>query len=78
MNIITLITILSFSSSLVYCQNDILIFKIRNKEINRYWKGSTIAFQLWDKQHKLVNYDIQNITYAYPYLYSCCAKLCTV
>lgn len=50
MKIITLLAILSFSSSLVYCQNDILIFKIRNKEITRYWEGSTIAFQLWDKQ----------------------------
>jgi hypothetical protein len=50
MNIITLVAILSFSSSIVYCQDDILIFKKRNKVITRYWKGSTIAFQQWDKQ----------------------------
>ncbi len=50
MNKLTLIAILSFSSSLAYCQQDILVFKKRNKEINRYWKGSTIAFQLTDKQ----------------------------
>ena len=47
---LSLIAILSFSFSLAYCQQDILIFKKRNKEINRYWKGSTIAFQLRDKQ----------------------------
>jgi hypothetical protein len=47
---LTLITVLSFSFSLSYCQQDILVFKKRNKEIYRYWKGSTIAFQLGDKQ----------------------------
>ena len=52
MNKLTLIAILSFSFSLAYCQQDILAFKKRNKEINRYWKGSTIAFQLRDKQWK--------------------------
>jgi hypothetical protein len=50
MNKLTLIALLSFSFSLAYCQQDILVFKKRNKEINRYWKGSTIAFQLRDKQ----------------------------
>lgn len=45
-----LIVILSFSFSLAYCQQDILIFKKRNKEIARYWKGTTIAFQQRDKQ----------------------------
>ena len=50
MNKLTLITILSFSISLAYCQQDILVFKKKNKEIYRYWKGSTIAFQLRDKQ----------------------------
>jgi hypothetical protein len=50
MNKLTLIAILSFSFSLAHCQQDILVFKKRNKEINRYWKGSTIAFQLRDKQ----------------------------
>src|SRR4030095_1174527 len=50
MNKLTLIAILSFSFSLAYCQQDILVFKKKNKEIYRYWKGSTIAFQLEDKQ----------------------------
>lgn len=50
MNKLTLIVILSFSFSLAYCQHDILVFKKKNKEIYRYWKGSTIAFQLKDKQ----------------------------
>ena len=47
---LTLITFLSFSFSLAYCQQDILLFKKRNKEIYRYWKGTTISFQLRDKQ----------------------------
>jgi hypothetical protein len=47
---LTLIALLSFSFSLAYCQQNILVFKKRNKEIDRYWKGSTIAFQLRDKQ----------------------------
>ena len=47
---ITLIAILSCSFSFSYCQQDILIFKKKNKEIYRYWKGSTIAFQLGNKQ----------------------------
>ena len=50
MNKLTLIAILSFPFSLAYCQQDILIFKKKNKEITRYWKGSAIAFQLRDKQ----------------------------
>jgi hypothetical protein len=50
MHKLTLIVILSFSSSLAYCQQDILVFKKNNKEIARYWKGTTIAFQLQDKQ----------------------------
>jgi hypothetical protein len=50
MNKLTLIAVLSFSYSLAYCQQDILIFKKKNKEINRYWKGSTIAFQQRDQQ----------------------------
>ena len=47
---LTLIVILSFSFSVAYCQQDILVFKKKNKVINRYWKGSTIAFQLRDEQ----------------------------
>ena len=50
MNKLTLIVILSFSLSFAYCQQDILVFKKGNKEIYRYWKGTTIAFQLRDKQ----------------------------
>jgi len=47
---LTLIVILSFSFSVAYCQQDILVFKKRGKVIIRYWKASTIAFQLRDKQ----------------------------
>lgn len=47
---LTLIIILSFTSSLAYCQQDFLVFKKKNKVITRYWVGSTIAFQLKDKQ----------------------------
>ena len=50
MNKLTLIGILSFSFSSVYCQQDIVVFKKGNKEIYRYWKGTTIAFQGRDKQ----------------------------
>jgi hypothetical protein len=47
---LTLIVILSFSFSAAYCQQNILVFKKKDRDINRYWKGSTIAFQLIDKQ----------------------------
>jgi hypothetical protein len=50
MHKLTLIASLWFSSSLAYCQQDVLVFKKRNKEISRYWKGSVIAFQLSNKQ----------------------------
>jgi hypothetical protein len=50
MNKLTLIAILSFSSSLAYCQQDILVFKKGNKEIKRYWVGAIVAIQLKDKQ----------------------------
>jgi hypothetical protein len=50
MNKLTLIAILSFYSSVIYCQQSVLIFKHRNNEVGRYWKGATIAFQLRDKQ----------------------------
>ena len=49
MNKLTLIVILSCTSVLAYCQQDFLVFKKKNKEIKRYWKGTTIAFQLADK-----------------------------
>jgi hypothetical protein len=50
MNKLILIAILSFSSSLAYCQQDILVFKKGNKEIKRYWVGAIVAIQLRDKQ----------------------------
>ena len=50
MNKLILIVILSFSFSVAYCQQNVLVFKKRGKDINRYWKGSTISFQLMDKQ----------------------------
>jgi hypothetical protein len=50
MNKLTLSAILSFSFTLAYCQQNVLVFKKRGKDINRYWEGSTIAFQSTDKQ----------------------------
>ena len=50
MNKLTVIIILSLTSSLSYCQEDVLVFKKRNKEIHTFWKGATIAFQLSDRQ----------------------------
>lgn len=34
---------------MAYGRQDVLVFKKRNKVISRYWKGSTIAFQLKDR-----------------------------
>jgi hypothetical protein len=50
MNKLTFIVILLLSSFLVYSQQNILVFKKRNKTIASFWKGSTIAFQLANKQ----------------------------
>ena len=50
MNKLTLITILSLSLSVAYSQQNILVFKKRNETINRFWKGSFIAFQLKDNE----------------------------
>ena len=47
---LTLIVILSFSFSAACCQQNILVFKKKARDISRYWKGSTIAFQLMDKE----------------------------
>jgi hypothetical protein len=47
---LTFTAILSFSFTIAYCQQNILVFKKKGKEVSRYWKGSTIAFQLRDKQ----------------------------
>jgi hypothetical protein len=50
MSKLTLIVLLSFSFSFAYGQQAILVFKKKDKEIKRYWKGTTIAFQQRDKQ----------------------------
>jgi hypothetical protein len=47
---LTLIMILLLSSLIVFSQQAILIFKKKNKTIQSFWVGSTIAFQLKDKQ----------------------------
>ncbi|MEP6948334.1 MAG: hypothetical protein ABI863_03630 [Ginsengibacter sp.] len=50
MNKLTLIALLTFCSSVVYCQHDFFIFKKRNKAIAIFGKGSYIAFQGKDRQ----------------------------
>lgn len=50
MNKLTFIVILLLSSFVVYSQQNILVFKKRNKTIARFWEGSSIAFQLANKQ----------------------------
>jgi len=47
---LTLIILLSISFHLVYSQQDVLNFKKRNKVIQKYWNGGTIAFQLKNGQ----------------------------
>jgi hypothetical protein len=42
---LTLIAILSLSFSVIYSQQDLLVFKKKHKTIDNYWKGSMIAFQ---------------------------------
>ena len=42
--------ILMSQAGLTYSQQNELIFKKGSKSINRFWKGSTIAFQLEDKE----------------------------
>ena len=42
---LTLIAILSLSFSVIYSQQDLLVFKKKYKTIYNYWKGSVIAFQ---------------------------------
>ena len=42
--------ILMSQACLTYSQQNGLIFKKGSKAINRFWKGSTIAFQLEDKE----------------------------
>jgi hypothetical protein len=47
---LTLIMILLFSFSYSFSQHAFIIFKKKNKTIESFWPGSTIAFQLKDKQ----------------------------
>lgn len=42
--------VLSFFFSTAYCQYDILILKKKNHQIQSFWEGSIIAFQLQDKE----------------------------
>jgi hypothetical protein len=45
-----LISFLLFSSFIAFSQNSFLVFKKKNKTIENYWVGSTIAFQTKDKE----------------------------
>ena len=47
---LTLISILLFSFFVNYSQQAILLFKKKNQNLESFWVGSTIAFQLRDKQ----------------------------
>ncbi len=47
---LTLISILLFSFFINYSQQAILLFKKKNKTLESFWVGSTIAFQLRDRQ----------------------------
>ena len=46
----TLIAILSLTFSFASSQQNVLIFKKRNKTVTMFWKNSMIAFQLKDKE----------------------------
>ena len=50
MNKLTPLVIFTFFFFTAYGQQDVVIFKKRNKEIGRYWKGATISFRLKNKQ----------------------------
>ncbi len=50
MNRLTLIIVLFFYSTIAYTQQNILIFKKGNKTIDRFYKGTLIAFQLKNRQ----------------------------
>lgn len=45
-----LTAILSFAFSIIYSQQNILVLKKRSRTIDKYWIGSTIAFQLSDME----------------------------
>jgi hypothetical protein len=47
---LTLIIVLFFYSTIAYTQQNILIFKKGNKTIDRFYKGTLIAFQLKNRQ----------------------------
>jgi len=47
---LTLISTLLFSFFINHSQQSILLFKKKNKNLESFWVGSTIAFQLRDKQ----------------------------
>src|SRR5437763_5027811 len=47
---LTLIIILFLSFSIIYSQRTILVFKKKNKPLENFWMGSTIAFQLKNRQ----------------------------
>ena len=50
MSKLTPFVIFTFFFFSAYGQQDILVFKKGNKDIGRYWKGSTISFQLKNEQ----------------------------
>ncbi|MBL0355544.1 MAG: hypothetical protein IPP72_01035 [Chitinophagaceae bacterium] len=50
MNKITLVFFFLFFAPFVYSQQTALVFFKKKKEINKYWKGSIIAFQLKNGQ----------------------------
>jgi hypothetical protein len=45
-----LFSVLLFSFLITYSQQAILVFKKKNKSLENFWIGSTIAFQLKDRQ----------------------------
>jgi hypothetical protein len=47
---LTLTVILSFQATLIFAQQNELIFEKGSKAQSRFWTGSTIAFQLGDKE----------------------------
>src|SRR5215831_344049 len=60
MRLYTLLIIAALSLATGYSQSTFLVFKKRNKTIESFWKGSTIAFQLENKEWQ--KGEITNIT----------------
>src|SRR5215510_2649456 len=50
MNKLSLFFVLFYYLSSAYSQQNVLVFKKRNKTIDNFWNGSTIAFQDRNKQ----------------------------